>query len=371
MHRHARVACLGGMGFLLAALFVGAGARGRSLGHETPATVPVPAAAEDPQESFKTEVRSLLEQQNFMRLDEMGDELNRTKARFPGGDWKSYRFIEALAGPVEGEKAPDEVWEHRLAVLRRWRAERPQSMTAAIALVDGSVNFGWKARGKGFADTVTPEGWRLLAQRMGPAEDILLDVARRTPKTLDWYRAMIDLGRIQGWDRARVDALFEDAVALDPHYLHVYSAMARYLMPRWQGEEGDWERFADKSAERLGGQEGSIVYGHIAWQISKFYRGHDFFDQNAVSWPRVKQGFIDRETVYGTSVRNLNAFCLLAGSAADRETTRKLLTRIGDQWDPAVWQEWKYFEGYRKWAFPPRESPVRTEPNARRISAAS
>jgi hypothetical protein len=142
-------------------------------------------------------------------------------------------------------------------------------------------------------------------------------------------------------------------------------------MPRWRGEEGDWERFADKSAARLGGQEGSIVYGHIAWQISKFYRGHDFFDQNAVSWPRVKQGFIDREAVYGTSVRNLNAFCLLAGAAADRETTRKLLMRIGDQWDPGVWQEWKYLEGYRKWAFASRDSPRRIVPNAQRISAAS
>jgi hypothetical protein len=137
---------------------------------------------------------------------------------------------------------------------------------------------------------------------------------------------------------------------LEPKYLHVYSAMARYLTPRWQGEESDWETFAERSADRLGGREGSMVYGHVAWQISKLYRGADFYKQNRVSWDRVKQGFIDREALYGFSLRNLNAFCQLAGAAADRETTRALLARIGDAWDADVWKERKYFEGYRKWA---------------------
>jgi len=354
MQRRVRIACLTGAGFVLGVLVVVAGARSVSLASQSVASAPRPAPApppaQDPQESFKADARALLNQQNFARLDEIGDDLTRTKARFPGGDWKSYRFIEALSCPEDGDQAPDEIWEQHLAMLRRWRAERPQSMTAAIALADGSVCFGWKARGTGYADTVTSEGWRLLQERMQPAEGILLDVADRTPKTLDWYRAMINLGRVQGWDRARVDALFEDAVALDPHYLHVYSSMARYLMPRWQGEEGDWERFAERSADRMGGREGSVVYGHVAWQISKYYRGREFFEKNRASWPRMKQGFSDREALYGTSLRNLNAFCQLAGAAADRQTTRELLTRIGDQWDAEVWKEWKYFDGYRKWA---------------------
>jgi hypothetical protein len=161
---------------------------------------------------------------------------------------------------------------------------------------------------------------------------------------------MIDAGRMEGWDRPRVEALFEEAVAREPKYLHVYSAMARYLMPRWQGEEGDWETFAERSRERLGGREGSVVYGHVAWQVSKLYRGADFYKQNRVSWDLVKQGFIDREALYGFSVRNLNGFCLLAGGAADRETTKNLMARIGDAWDADVWKERKYFDGYRKWA---------------------
>jgi len=47
---------------------------------------------------------------------------------------------------------------------------------------------------------------------------------------------------------------------------------------------------------------------------------------------------------------NWLAFCALAGAAADRETTRALMARIGDAWDAEVWKERKYFDGYRKWA---------------------
>jgi Domain of unknown function (DUF4034) len=319
--------------------------------HETSAgTSGCGGPAPDQQEPFKADVRAMLERKQFEALDGLAAELNRTNARFAGGDWKSYRFQEALGTPAGGCNDTDPHWEELLAVLARWREQRPASIPAAIASADASVGYGWKARGTGYANTVTPDRWRLLGERMAPAEGILMSGAGGAARTLEWYRAMIDLGRVQGWDSPRVEALFEQAVALEPRYLHVYSAMARYLTPRWQGGDGDWEDFAERSAERLGGREGSVVYSHIAWQISKLHRGHEFFEQNRVSWQRIKQGFIDREALYGASLRNLNAFCMLAGAAADRQTTRELLARIGDEWDPGVWRERKYFDGYRKWA---------------------
>jgi hypothetical protein len=342
MSRAVRVAAAAAAGLVIGGVWLGASMARKAA---------VPAAAADPQGDFKTEVRALLQTAQFARLDALAGEFARTQARFPGGDWKSHRLVDVLSCPPGAAKESDQTWERHLALLRRWLAERPESITAAIALADGSVCYGWKARGGGYSDAVSDEGWRLLNERMAPAEGILLDVARKTAKTPEWYRAMIDLGRVQSWERDRVTGLFDAAIALEPRYLHVYSAMARYLMPRWQGAKGDWERFADESAERLAGREGSVVYGHIAWQISTYYSGQEFYEQNRVSWPRLKQGFLDREALYGSSNRTLNAFCKLAGAAGDRNTTRQLLARIGQAWDADVWTEYKYFDGYWKWAF--------------------
>jgi hypothetical protein len=321
----------------------------RAAGYEREADAAAPPPAVDPQEPFKNEARALLRQEQFAQLDHLAEELVKTKARFPGGDWKSYRFQGALGNPLGDDSASDAEWERHIAVLQRWHTARPNSMAAVLALTDAMVGYGWKARGNGFAPSVTPEGWRLLRERTAGVEDLLTEIGTRVARTPDWYCAMIDAGRTQGWDRVRVEEIFAEGVEREPTYLHLYSAMARYLTPRWQGEPGDWEDFAERSAESLGGREGSVVYGHIAWQISKLHRGAAFYKENRVSWDRVKQGFIDREALYGVSVRNLNAFCLLAGSAADRETTRKLLERIGDNWDAEVWKEHRYFDEYRKW----------------------
>jgi hypothetical protein len=302
------------------------------------------------EDAFKGEVQSLFQSKQFVRLDALAEQLVLTHARFPGGDWKSDRLIEALSCPG-WQRTPDEDLRPKIAALGQWRRVRPTSMTAAIALVYTDICYAWQARDDGYSDTVTPEGWRLFEERLRSSQGILRDVATNAPKTPEWYRAMIDLGRINGWELARVSALFQDARKLEPRYLPAYVAMAVYLMPRWRGEEGAWERFADESADGLGGREGSVVYGEIAWKISKMYRGHDFYVENRVSWPRIRQGFIDREALYGTNLRVLNAFCKLAGSAGDRATTRALLERIGDHWDPYTWRTQKAFDNYRTWAF--------------------
>src|SRR5262245_43499193 len=69
----------------------------RATGYDGPAASTTAAAhtqapAADPQEPFKEEVRALIRQEQFDHLDRLADELVKTEARFPGGDWKSYRF---------------------------------------------------------------------------------------------------------------------------------------------------------------------------------------------------------------------------------------------------------------------------------------
>ena len=50
----------------------------------------------NPQQPFIDAVRSMLSKEQFELLDRTAEELIRTNARFPGGDWKLYRFHGAL-----------------------------------------------------------------------------------------------------------------------------------------------------------------------------------------------------------------------------------------------------------------------------------
>ena len=114
----------------LAALALGA-CMPRAAGYQQDGAAAAPSAnaappAADPQEPFKDEARSLLRQEQFERLDRISDELVKTRARFPAGDWKSYHFQDALGKPSREDKASDEEWERQIAVLQRWHAAHPR-----------------------------------------------------------------------------------------------------------------------------------------------------------------------------------------------------------------------------------------------------
>src|SRR5262245_53199083 len=166
---------------------------------------------EDTQQPFMNAVRQKLTQRRFADLDKMAEEVLRTKARFPGGDWKLYRFFGAVgrlrggigdlsnhsitrstnanAQPVSGgpDVSSDSTWEAHIALLRSWRQERPKSVAAAIALGDALIGYAWKARGSGYADTVTAEGRRLFKERLHDAEVVLTDGKRLSAKNPHWY----------------------------------------------------------------------------------------------------------------------------------------------------------------------------------------
>ena len=109
---------------------------------------------------FAQEARTHLLNREFELLDRMADELRTTKAKFPGGAWKLHKFYWGLEGPADGDKASDEEWLRHIAILREWREANPASITAIVGLADALDSYGWKARGSGYAGTVSREGWR-------------------------------------------------------------------------------------------------------------------------------------------------------------------------------------------------------------------
>jgi hypothetical protein len=316
---------------------------------------------DDVQRSFVDNMRSFLLSRRFAELDAASEQLSRTKERFPGGDWKLYRFYGAVGRPGGGggdlnDRAvanvgqgaqSDEVWQHHIALLREWRSQNPTSSTAKIALGDSLISYAWKARGAGYSSTVTDDASRLFIDRLTEAKAVLTESRSAMQKDPQWYSEMIDLARGLGWEAADVSQLVERASSVEPLYQHTYSAAARYLTPRWYGEPGEWERFADHVAEKLGGRQGPFVYGHIALQMSALYGAREFFAQNHISWERLKQSLADREALYGVDLHTLNAMSLLATFIKDYETARALFAQIGDKWDPTIWRERRYFDNYR------------------------
>jgi hypothetical protein len=286
-------------------------------------------------DKYRAAIRQLLLQEKFETLDKLANEARVAKARFPGGFWKIHTIYDALEDPENGDHASEFEWTQQLARLERWKTERPDSITARIALAVAYADYGWKARGSGYSSTVTEDGWQLLTERIQVAKKILQEAQRLPEKCPEWFFAMHVVATSEGWDDDQVNALFEQAIAFEPDYYYYYRVQARNSLPKWGGEEGAAARFADRMADRIGGEKGDLMY----YEIGTFLNCACDNDQglNGMSWPRLRCGYAVLERLYGTAPDHLNKMAYMALTAGDIDFAKRMFDQIGENWDKKTW----------------------------------
>lgn len=300
-------------------------------------------------ERYENSIRKLFEQDKFEAIDQLADTARSTRARLPGGFWALHIIYSPLMRPAKDTyDASDSEWNQQLDGLKRWVSQRPKSVTARVALAGAYLQYGWKARGGGYANTVTEDGWRVFGERVDMAAKTLEDAFALPVKCPEWYLTMQFVARAQGLERDAQDAIFEKAVAFDPEYHYFYRAQAESLLPKWGGEEGEMARFAGRIADRVGGKKGDAVYYLIAtYLICACDADRQLY---GMSWPRIKRGFEGVEELYGQSILHLNNICYMASLADDYIYAQKLFALIGDKWDEERWHDKKHFDETRQFA---------------------
>lgn len=298
--------------------------------------------------NYEEAIRTFLGTESFQRIDEIADTERSSKRRLPGGFWAIHLLYIPLSAPLHGSDSSESEWQLHVARLQRWMDQRPQSITARVALAISYVNYGWKARGGSAADQVTDEGWRLFAERSGKAGKILADAFNLPARDPEWYLAMQSVLEAQGASKAMQTAMFEKAIAFEPDYQYYYRQQAHMLEPQWEGEEGESALFAEQQADRIGGKKGDMIYYMISTYLN--CRCDSKNQPNGMSWQRIKRGYAAVEEQYGASLVNMNQMARFAGAAGDPVFAHDLFKRIGENWDPDTWETRKYFETVRDWA---------------------
>jgi len=250
------------------------------------------------------------------------------------------------------EDAPIESdWLAVISQLKEWQKQSPASAVPMVLLADVYTSYAWFARGTGKPETVKPDMWPVFKDRLNQGAFYLNASRRLSPDHPQWYVVSLVIARGLEWPRDRAESLLKEAAAVEPLYQHVYSAMAQYLLPRWYGKPGDWERFAQETADRIGGTEGSAVYNHIALYISnaRLHGSTQFFEENDVKWRKLQWSYADRERLYGAGIQPLNAMLRLCGGVDDKPAARIYMNRIGENWDQWVWRRRQNFDRFKSW----------------------
>jgi hypothetical protein len=154
--------------------------------------------AEDSESEYSNQIALYLVDKNYDALEQAAHDARVGKSRFKGGVWKLYMFYDGLGKPTLGDQATDEDWNSHINALRTWEAVRPDSAAPRIALAETYMNFAEKARGVGYAETVSDAGWKLYAERNELAGSALTDAAQLKEKCPYWFDAMQQLAIAQG-----------------------------------------------------------------------------------------------------------------------------------------------------------------------------
>lgn len=291
-------------------------------------------------------VRNLLIEEKFDELDSIADRFRNEKTRASGGGWRIREFYEVLDVPYKTDKDFVDHLEH----LRKWMQQRPESITARVALATSLTRWAWVARGNGLADTVTDEGWRLFGERANEALTVLQGSRDMRAKCPQWYSEMMIVGLALGWNGSQMRDIYDRAVQFEPDYEYFYKARTNYLLPKWYGKEDDATAFAKSAADKLGGDAGEIMYYRMATCILK--RGNGNIDRflQQMDWPRIQRGYTLLNAQFGHDGRSDNAFAFMAYRYKDAPTAQRQFALIGDKWSVHVWRDRNSFERARDWS---------------------
>ncbi len=306
------------------------------------------------------QVKELFKAGEYEKLDALAQQLRESKQEYVTGKRKLTAFYAALTDL--DDQGPDAMWEFRIKELKHWAKGAPASPTPRVALADLLTKYAWKARGSGWANTVTEQGWKQFRDRLVESAKVLSEVAKMETKCPVLYSVAARVGLGLGFSTENYEKLFTEATQVDPAWLGPYFSKCYFLLPRWHGKPGDWEWFVLSEAASRKGDAGDIFYARMIWRMDQDGPLENVFKESSVEWPRVKRGFEALRKQHPGSVTVTSAYAKLAILAGDRDTARELMQELAGKADLATWETKAYFEKCQLWAAalpaPPAQAQV-------------
>jgi hypothetical protein len=281
---------------------------------------------------------SRLRHHQFEDIDKLADDVRETRARFPGGGWRLFSIYDVTNEPSAGADVTEQEWQAHLALFEEWIAKYPDSATARAGYADTWVRYAWHARGAGPGKGLSSTQSKLFAERLKRAKEVAVEALSLGLSCPHLYSVLLSVGQGEGWNRKQYNEVFETALSYEPLYRSFYHKKASYLLPRWYGREGEWQSFAEESADRLGGDAGADMFYFIYTDMASYYYGErDLAELVGPAWNRLKEGFEAKEGLHGVSPDERTTFGRYGYIVGDRAVVQNVLDKLGSYWNQGLW----------------------------------
>ncbi|MGO8838552.1 MAG: DUF4034 domain-containing protein [Limisphaerales bacterium] len=299
------------------------------------------------QKQIEKQALALFNDKDYEQLEALAAKYRASKEKYADGSWK---LAWVYTGLELSDDDGDAVWQDREKQIRDWVQARPQSVMARVELGRFLTDYGWKARGSGWASTVKEEGWQIFGQRLQMAAQVLAKAGQLDEKCPVYWSALQKVALGLQLDRTRYNNIFNAAIKEFPDYQYYYRSRAVFLLPRWYGDDGETERDLEKSADRIGGEAGDMIYAQVVWDLHDYGCPTNVFKENSLSWERTDRGFEVILKNFPDSLAAKNEAAHLAALARDPAKALKYFLLTKGQVDVSQWDDKDQFVNCYKWA---------------------
>jgi hypothetical protein len=131
------------------------------------------------------------------------------------------------------------------------------------------VTAAWDARGSGYANTVTSEGWEKFGAGLESAKAELERAWQMDPKETDIAAEMITVCLGQNRPRAEMELWYQRGIATGNDATELAEKKLYYLAPRWHGSLEEQLQFA---RECLAHPDGGWNWSALLWKVHVDYQ---------------------------------------------------------------------------------------------------
>ena len=293
--------------------------------------------------------RALLGNKDYAGLEALAAKYRAAKEPNPDGTWKLGYVYEGLEPAGNDSEA---AWQSGLSQLQAWMKARPQSATARIAMARAMVSYGWKARGSGYADSVSQASFQTFLSRLQKAAGHLGEARRLNEKCPLYWSTLMKVSLGMQLDKQRYKENFDKAVQEFPDYKYYYNMRATFLLPRWYGEPGEWLKDLTETCDRVGGKSGDLIFAQVFWSLDGYTDSVEVMRKDRAVWERVERGFAALKEQFPDAQSVKAEYAYLASYMGQREKTQNAIIEMKDGVDLVVWEGEKKFQKLLNWAFP-------------------
>ncbi|HRE06309.1 MAG TPA: DUF4034 domain-containing protein [Opitutaceae bacterium] len=290
--------------------------------------------------AFRALVREKFDQRDFAHLETLYRDSLASRRRFKSGNYYMFQFMAPFDDYTRGGQKAD------LEGIELWKRAFPKSALPWVTESEVWRDYAWEARGGGWASEVTEQGWKLFRERLNKAQ-LALDTAEQLePPTPNWYENQMIVSVGLGAPRERLDSLYLGAKRALPESYAADETRSLYLLPRWMGKPGEWERLAKETLKQEGAS-GLETYARIVAYRSRYYT--NIVEETQISVPLAHAGFRQWMERFPESKEAVARYCLFAVNAGDRPLAKQLLEKLDGTMDPDIWITGDYYHKFVTW----------------------